>query len=103
MSDAGMKDRVVVTGGAGFIGSEVTRQLLDRGYQVRVIDDLSKESHAAPAGVDFQQADLTVPGVAEELFMVTRLRPTSRPRSVASATSMSTRPPSCQRTTSSIR
>jgi nucleoside-diphosphate-sugar epimerase len=60
--------KIIVTGGAGFIGSEVTRQLVQRGYDVRVIDDLSKEGHPVPPGVDFQKADLTVPGVAEELF-----------------------------------
>ena len=68
MEIRGLAKRVIVTGGAGFIGSEVTRQLVQRGYEVRVIDDLSKEGHEVPQGVDFQRADLTVPGVAEELF-----------------------------------
>ena len=34
-------DRVLVTGGAGFIGSHIVDALVDRGFDVSVVDDLS--------------------------------------------------------------
>jgi UDP-glucose 4-epimerase len=44
--------RVLITGGAGYIGSVVLEQLLARGTDVRVVDDLSKGHRAAlPKGV----------------------------------------------------
>lgn len=39
-----MSDTVVVTGAAGFIGRWVVKDLLERGYTVRGLDDLSNGS-----------------------------------------------------------
>jgi UDP-glucose 4-epimerase len=36
-----MKQKLLITGGAGFIGSVLTAYLLDHGYEVVVVDDLS--------------------------------------------------------------
>jgi dTDP-L-rhamnose 4-epimerase len=38
-------DRVLVTGGAGFIGRAVTKELLRRGNEVRVLDSLIEQVH----------------------------------------------------------
>ena len=54
--------RVLVTGGAGFIGSHVVDQLLVAGADVRVVDRLP--GHGDPAA-EVIAADLAEPGVAE--------------------------------------
>ncbi|HWE94112.1 MAG TPA: NAD-dependent epimerase/dehydratase family protein [Tepidisphaeraceae bacterium] len=40
-----MKRRVLITGGAGFIGSHLADELLRNNYQVRVLDNLSPQVH----------------------------------------------------------
>ena len=40
-----MRKRVLITGGAGFIGSHVADLLLDRGYSVRILDSLTPQVH----------------------------------------------------------
>ena len=38
-------EKILVTGGAGFIGRQVCRELLGRGHQVRVLDSLVEQVH----------------------------------------------------------
>lgn len=40
-----MIDKVLITGGAGFIGSHLADELLRHGYRVRVLDNLSSQVH----------------------------------------------------------
>ena len=52
--------RVLVTGGAGLVGSHLAADLLDRGATVRVADDLSKGTRdRVPDGAEFVEADVT--------------------------------------------
>src|SRR5579885_1151282 len=63
-----MRQRVLITGGAGFIGSHVATELLEKGYSVRVLDNLSPQVHGPerkrPAYLD-RDVELMVGDVRE--------------------------------------
>lgn len=44
-----MSERILITGGAGFIGSHVADELLAHGYEVRVLDVLAPQVHGSSA------------------------------------------------------
>ena len=58
--------KILITGGAGFIGSHLTRQSLGAGHAVRILDNLSPQIHGpdaafhAPEGVEFIRGDVTL-------------------------------------------
>jgi len=55
---------ILVTGGAGFIGSHLVDRLIDEGYSVRIIDNLSSGRienighHLGRSGIEFMNIDL---------------------------------------------
>ena len=61
--------KVLVTGGAGFIGAHVARHLLTAGHDVVVLDDLSGGYEAnVPEGTTFVDGSVTDPELVDELF-----------------------------------
>jgi UDP-glucose 4-epimerase len=64
-----MQETVLVTGGAGFIGSHISEELVGSGYRVIVLDDLSGgfESNV-PKGATFVKGSITDYALLENLF-----------------------------------
>ena len=61
--------RLLVTGGAGYIGGVTAALLLDRGHEVVVFDSLATGySDAVPAGATFVEGDLLVDGALDAVF-----------------------------------
>jgi len=55
-----MKQHILITGGAGFIGSHLAKRCLDSGFEVTIIDDLSSGSRKnIPPKAHFIDADIS--------------------------------------------
>ena len=68
MQPSSSHTKILVTGGAGFIGSHVADSLLNRGYEVHVLDNLSSgTAENVPPRAVFHQMDLRDPAI-EDLF-----------------------------------
>jgi len=54
-----MDKHILVTGGAGYIGSHVVRKLIDNGYKVSILDSLiNGHLHSVPKDSTFHKVDL---------------------------------------------
>ena len=73
MSDT-KKVPVLVTGGAGYIGSHAVLALRDAGWDVAVIDNLSTGfAFAVPEGVPFYKGNIADPALLERIFAEQRI------------------------------
>ncbi len=53
-----MKKKILVTGGAGYIGSFITRELKKEGFEVVIVDNLSQGHKEAASGFELHKIDL---------------------------------------------
>ena len=67
----GVVKRVLVTGGAGYVGSVLVKKLLNKGYQVRVLDKLIYGKDSLQEMGSNPSLDLVV-GAVEDKYMVTK-------------------------------
>jgi UDP-glucose 4-epimerase len=60
---------ILVTGGAGYIGSKVSHDLIDRGYKIIIVDDLSNsKKKLVPSKAIFKKIDITKIKLLEKVF-----------------------------------
>jgi len=81
-----MTERVLITGGAGFIGSHLADELLEAGYEVRVLDNLSPQVYGdtkQPPGRPFNigggsENAVSLLEVVNDLSQLSRVEPQVR-------------------------
>jgi dTDP-L-rhamnose 4-epimerase len=66
--------RVLVTGGAGFIGSHLVDRLLESGHEVRVLDSLDAQVHDGPPEYLATEAELVVGDIRDREIVDRSLR-----------------------------
>jgi len=65
--------KILVTGGAGYIGGTVAGLLIQKGHQAVVLDDLSHgRQDLLPAGVEFVKGELSDRSLIENLFIAAK-------------------------------
>lgn len=63
------RDTVLITGGAGYIGSHIVLACCSAGFDVVVLDDLSTGRRAmVPSGATFVEGDVGDPGLLDRIF-----------------------------------
>ena len=68
-----MSKTVVVTGGAGYIGSHMTKMLREDGYRVVVFDNLGRGNRDAVIDAEFVKGDLTEASSLDALFSAEKI------------------------------
>ncbi len=66
--------RVILTGGAGFVGSHVADQLLARGHEVAIVDNLSTgKKENVPDGAILYERDIRDGHETLDLLSITKI------------------------------
>ena len=65
-----MSNRVLITGGAGFIGSHMAEKIIEMGHEVIIIDNESTGLHSnVPAEATYVRGDVRDPDALEQIFI----------------------------------